>query len=575
MATITGTPLGDLITKASVSGGVLGGVPGIDADDIAGLQGDDTLDGDAGNDTLNGGVADDWLIGGAGDDVLSGEDGTDTVEGGLGNDSLSGGDGADSLLGGLNRDTLVGGLGDDTMVGGAGSDVYYVDHPGDLLFELAEPGRDLVYAYVSWTLGANFEDLVLLGGTRGTGNAEANLITGHAGDNVLEGLEGKDTLQGMGGADTLLGGAGDDVLDGGTGPDVLRGGEGNDVLVVDDPGDITSEATNEGTDTVLASISWSLSNNIEALQLTGANAIDGTGNALGNLIIGNDADNVLSGLRGADTLRGGGGNDKLLGGADVDSLEGGDGNDTLDGGPGSDFLAGGKGDDTYLLNAFAGDVVTELPGEGTDTVIVAYSYTLWANVENLVLTGELHANGTGNEGNNRIIGNPRPNELQGLEGDDTLEGAGGADTLLGGGGSDLLIGGGGADSLNGGNRADTLVGGLGDDMLRGGGDADVFRFLSPKGGHDTVLDYSVADDSIEVFGQKFGGLAPGALPSARFAANAGGVATPGTTDGMFCYDTLTGDLVWDDNGALAGGRTTIATFKGIPALAASEFTVIG
>jgi Ca2+-binding RTX toxin-like protein len=54
--------------------------------------------------------------------------------------------------------------------------------------------------------------------------------------------------------------------------------------------------------------------------LTGAAAINGTGNAKGNVITGNGADNVLSGLAGNDRFITGGGNDALIGG---------DGNDTF------------------------------------------------------------------------------------------------------------------------------------------------------------------------------------------------------------------------------------------------------
>jgi Ca2+-binding RTX toxin-like protein len=65
------------------------------------------------------------------------------------------------------------------------------------------------------------------------------------------------------------------------------------------------------------------------LTLIGGAAISGTGNALRNLIIGNNAANTLRGLDGFDDLMGQGGNDRL---------EGGNGRDALDGGVGADRM---------------------------------------------------------------------------------------------------------------------------------------------------------------------------------------------------------------------------------------------
>ena len=147
----------------------------------------------------------------------------------------------------------------------------------------------------------------------------------------------------------------------------------------------------------------------------------------------------------ADGLVGGGGNDHLVGGG---------GNDQVDGGVGSDMALGGTGDDMFFIDN-AGDVVIELPNEGSDTVFAPFSHTLAANVENLVLGAFSGAiNGTGNELDNTIIGNFSNNVLDGGDGNDQLRGAGGIDTLLGGGGDDTLAGGAGANSLNGGAGSD-------------------------------------------------------------------------------------------------------------------------
>jgi Ca2+-binding RTX toxin-like protein len=79
--------------------------------------------------------------------------------------------------------------------------------------------------------------------------------------------------------------------------------------VVDSVSDVVVENANEGTDTVQSSVSYTLSDNVENLTLTGASAIDGTGNALNNVLIGNSANNLLDGGAGADTMFGGAGDD--------------------------------------------------------------------------------------------------------------------------------------------------------------------------------------------------------------------------------------------------------------------------
>ena len=129
------------------------------------------------------------------------------------------------------------------------------------------------------------ENLTLTGtaALSGTGNELDNVIIGNSGANVLTGL------------------GGDDTLNGGAGADQMFGGTGNDTYVVDNVGDVVDETGGDGTDTVLSSISFSLADavhamgSIENLTLTGTGAINGTGNALDNVLTGNSGNNVLVG----------------------------------------------------------------------------------------------------------------------------------------------------------------------------------------------------------------------------------------------------------------------------------------
>ena len=130
----------------------------------------------------------------------------------------------------------------------------------------------------------------------------------------LIGSRFNDDLTGDTKSNLLTGGAGNDTLRGWNGADTMNGGMGNDSYFVENAGDKVIEAANQGTDSVSSKVTYTLPVNVENLTLTGTLAINGTGNALANVIAGNTANNQLSGLAGNDTISGNGGNDILNGG---------------------------------------------------------------------------------------------------------------------------------------------------------------------------------------------------------------------------------------------------------------------
>jgi Ca2+-binding RTX toxin-like protein len=135
------------------------------------------------------------ITGNASANTLSGLGGDDTLIGSGSNDTLNGGDGAD---------TLDGGTGNDTMNGGEGNDTYVVNATGDIVNEAANAGSDTVQAGVTYTLGANQENLTLTGTSllNGTGNELANTIAGNGAANLLDGGAGDDVLMGGEGGDS-------------------------------------------------------------------------------------------------------------------------------------------------------------------------------------------------------------------------------------------------------------------------------------------------------------------------------------------------------------------------------------
>ena len=292
---------------------------------------------------------------------------------------ISGTDQADTLVGSSGNDTLDGDLGADTMTGGDGNDIYVVDNAFDTVEETntSTAQIDTVQASVSWTLGANLENLVLTGVSDidGTGNERRNFITGNAANNVIDGAAGSDSMS---------------------------GGDGNDTYYVDNADDTVIETSNSagpgGIDSVHSSLAaYTLANNVEHLYIDSAGAANGTGNGLDNTLFAGAGNNVLDGREGndtvsferavsgvtanlstsaqqntlgsgldtlkffenltgsayADSLSGNSAANVLNGGAGNDTLVGGSGDDRLIGGAGTDNLSGGTGADTYAFGALS------------------------------------------------------------------------------------------------------------------------------------------------------------------------------------------------------------------------------
>ena len=312
---------------------------------------------------------------------------------------------------------------------------YYVEAQGFL----GDPLSNNTYDNITYTLSVNRPNGLVLSGTAG-----GDVLRGEIGGDTLSGLGGNDTLIGLDEADLIDGGAGTDTvdysasnarvtvyldgrtsigghaqgdslisvenvigsafadtltgssannqLDGGRGADRMAGLAGDDVYVVDNVGDVVIERAGQGNDLVNAWVSFNAAGqDIERIRLMGDARINAVGNDLDTTLVGNDNVNALNGGRGADRMVGGGGND------------------------------------LYYVNDVR-DVVVELAGGGTaDTVRSSITYTLGANVERLQLVGSQQVNAIGNNMDNVLQGNLRPNVIIGMGGRDLMTGGGGAD----------------------------------------------------------------------------------------------------------------------------------------------------
>ena len=464
----------------------LGGATGGSGNDILNATNAKTktiLNGGAGNDTLNGGAGDDWLDGG---------EGADTINGGAGNDTII-----------IDSSDVI-----SKINGGAGFDTLIMSGTSNISLNLTSQGIESATGNMGDNIFTSTSSYtIFMDGKEGN-----DTLTSGSGRDMLYGGNGNDTIKAGGGDDFVYGEDGNDTIDGGVGTDTMNGGAGNDIYFVDNVKDVVFENENEGTDTVRSSVTYTLGKNLENLMLTGTGAINATGNALSNFIIGNSGAN------------------------------------TIDGGVGKDIMSGGAGNDTYVVDD-TGDIIRERANKGTDTVKASATYILGTNVENLTLIGTAAINGTGNTLNNTIIGNTANNILSGGAGNDTLNGGagidtasyeyetvgvtvnlattsaqtiqgtqkdtlssienltgsnyndtlkgstaantitglGGNDTIVADRGNDLLYGEAGNDSiygnegrdyLNGNEGSDTLTGGLGNDYLNGGDGSDIFVFNS-------------------------------------------------------------------------------------------------
>ncbi|AXI46498.1 hypothetical protein C1J03_10980 [Sulfitobacter sp. SK012] len=433
-----------------------------------------------GDDNLIGNMTSDRI------DLLGGNDtyvalgGSDVVTGGLGDDNIDGVCGNDRITGNEGNDTLLGGNGRDIMSGGADNDL--MD-------------------------GGNQEDV----------------LNGDGGNDTLIGEKGDDTIDGGDNDDFITGGKDDDLMTGGAGADtfVFSNGDGQDIIT-----DFTQGE--DKIDLTLLNV-WDISQLGIQGSADGVRISTGDGNYIELVDLAEgmltnddfilDAAPVIEVTEGGDTFTGteasetyltAGGSDRVYGLGGDDTIDGGTGQDTIDGGEGNDLLIGGSGKDQIK------------GGEGNDVV-------LGGSDNDKLEGGNGHDDINGGNANDRIYGD---------SGNDTLVGENGNDKIWGGDDDDKLLGGAGKDVLNGGNGADKLIGGWGDDELTGGQGADIFIFTDDRTRADTITDFEIGIDMIQI--SSYGITDISELAFSQLGDDA--VITLSARDSITIENTLIGEL---------------------------------
>ncbi|MFL6838360.1 MAG: beta strand repeat-containing protein [Bradyrhizobium sp.] len=491
----------------------------------------DSLIGDEGDNVLEGGAGADIMIGGNGSDTLNYEHSQAAVVVNLTTHTGSLGDADGDVFGGFENirgsafaDFLIGDEGDNVLDGGAGVDLLfghggndtasYAHSSSGVIANLTDNSSNIgdaagdVYSGIENLRGSAFGDLLV--GTDNTNGTEgANIVEGGAGADIMIGGLGSDTLSyehsgagvvvnlttntsslgdaegdGFGGFENIRGSRFDDFLvgtdntNGTDGANTIEGGGGADLMIAGLGSDTLSYEHSS------AGVVVNLTTNTSSLG-------DAEGDAFG----------------GFENIRGSRFDDFLVG---SDNTNGTDGANTIEGGGGADLMISGLGEDTLSYEHSSAGVFANLT-----TGMGAFG----------------DAEGDRYGGFEDIRGSRFADNLYGDVGDNVLEGGGGADVLLGGGGNDTasyahasagvtanlsnaafntgdatddvynniqnLTGSAFGDTLVGDGADNILDGRAGNDTLTGGAGNDTFSFRAGFG-HDTVMDFAVGQDVIEL-----------------------------------------------------------------------------
>jgi Ca2+-binding RTX toxin-like protein len=289
----------------------------------------------------------------------------------------------------------------------------------------------------------------------------------------------------------------------------------------------------------------------------------------GNDTVRNEAGGTFQENRGVGVNLGGG-NDKYFGNETDESVMG---------GLGADMVGLGGGNDKYVGYSGTGDAADTInASSGFD------DYWVWSGIAPPASAGVVINIDTVNHGTalaQRAVSSITGTDTilgfenaYGYSGNDAIHGSAVANTLGGDGGNDALYGYGGNDRLNGDEGNDYLRGGRGADQLTGGAGRDGFVFdtAAISAEADNINDFTAVDDAIWLDNAVFPLLGAGGVLNAAFFKAFTATSQLDSND-LVAYQTTTGNLYVDMNGAAAGGWAQIATLATKPVITAADFIV--
>ncbi|NBU59850.1 MAG: hypothetical protein EBS23_08865, partial [Betaproteobacteria bacterium] len=169
--------------------------------------------------------------------------------------------------------------------------------------------------------------------------------------------------------------------------------------------------------------------------------------------------------------------------------------------------------------------------------------------------------------------------LGGSFGGEAFTGAGN-DTITGSTSDDIIDGGAGNDSINAGTGDDLILGGLGSDTLTGGVGADNFHFdflsdAPASSNADTVTDFKIAEsDRLVILVEGLVTRADGVTLSPTLFESGSGRTAAQNSATRLVYDTASGNLFYDADGAGGTAAIRVVTLTGRPALTADQIEVL-